>query len=160
MSYPEHEEPQYEFEPSSRPEDNDGLQDTDEKAESDTRDHGIKKRKHDNKASKSAKAGKVAQDSNTASSDDSKTRSKMSSKKKPSSSSDSQSPVSFNLVQPLLDETQYISSGIPRPHPIPLIMVSGGDQTMASLRRASAISVRRRYYFLSQGVRINNLIVL
>ena len=69
-------------------------------------------------------------------------------------------PEPIGLVQPLLDETQYTHSGIPRPHPIPLVMVDGGDETMALLRRAKGVGVRRRYYFLSQGVRIANLIVL
>jgi hypothetical protein len=64
------------------------------------------------------------------------------------------------LVQPFLDETQYTPSGLPRPNPIPLIMVNGGEETMELLRRASGVGVRRRYYFRSQGVKIGNLIVL
>lgn len=64
------------------------------------------------------------------------------------------------LVQPLLDEPQYTPSGLPRPHPLPLVMVGGGDETMALLRRAKGIGVRRRWFFLSQGVKIGNLIVL
>lgn len=84
-------------------------------------------------------------------------RGKMSSKKQPGHRSEGpQQP----LVQPLLDESQYTPSGLPRPHPIPLVMVGGGEETLALLRRASAVGVRRRYYFLSQGVRIGNLIVL
>ena len=64
------------------------------------------------------------------------------------------------LVQPLLDELQYTPSGLPRPNPIPLIMVGGGDETMALLTRATGVGVRRKYYFCSQGVKIRNLIVL
>ena len=64
------------------------------------------------------------------------------------------------MVQPLLDEVQHTPGGLLRPHPIPLIMVDGGDDTMDKLRRANGISVRRRYYFKTQGVRIGNLIVL
>ncbi|KAI8932484.1 hypothetical protein NX059_010668 [Plenodomus lindquistii] len=64
------------------------------------------------------------------------------------------------LVQPLLDEAQFTPSGLPRPNPIPLIMVNGGDDTMALLRRASGVGIRRKYYFRSQGVKIENLIVL
>jgi len=64
------------------------------------------------------------------------------------------------LVQPLLDELQYTPSGLPRPHPLPLVMVGGGDETMALLRRAKGVGVRRRWFFLSQGVKIGNLIVL
>ncbi|KAF2263034.1 hypothetical protein CC78DRAFT_569308 [Lojkania enalia] len=75
---------------------------------------------------------------------------------------DRQKPAQFSipLVQPLLDETQFTPSGLPRPNPIPLIMVSGGDDTIQLLKRAKGIGVRRRYYFVSQGVRISNLIVL
>lgn len=69
-------------------------------------------------------------------------------------------PMVAELVQPLLDETQHLHSGIPRPHPIPLIMVSGGEETMALMRKAAAMGVRRKYYFLSQGMKISNLIVL
>jgi hypothetical protein len=64
------------------------------------------------------------------------------------------------LVSPLLDEDQFTPSGLPRPNPIPLIMVSGGEETLGLLRRASGVGVRRRWYFRSQGVRIRNLIVL
>ncbi|KAF1364244.1 hypothetical protein EJ07DRAFT_100179 [Lizonia empirigonia] len=64
------------------------------------------------------------------------------------------------LVQPLLDEVQHTPGGLLRPHPIPLVMVDGGEHTMQKLRRAEGVGVRRRYYFRTQGVRIGNLIVL
>ncbi|KAH7406474.1 glycosyl hydrolase family 47-domain-containing protein [Phaeosphaeria sp. MPI-PUGE-AT-0046c] len=64
------------------------------------------------------------------------------------------------LVQPLLDEVQWTSSGLPRPHPIPLLMISGGDEAIDLLRRAKGVGIRRRYWFESQGVKIGNLIVL
>ncbi|KAI4709947.1 hypothetical protein J4E89_005178 [Alternaria sp. Ai002NY15] len=63
-------------------------------------------------------------------------------------------------VQPLLDDVQYTPTGMLRPNPIPMIMVGGGEETMALLRRATGVGVRRRYYFRSQGVKIGNLIVL
>ncbi|KAI4688185.1 uncharacterized protein J4E84_005114 [Alternaria hordeiaustralica] len=63
-------------------------------------------------------------------------------------------------VQPLLDDVQYTPTGMLRPNPIPMIMVGGGEETMALLRRATGVGVRRRYYFKSQGVKIGNLIVL
>ncbi|KAI4673053.1 uncharacterized protein J4E78_001558 [Alternaria triticimaculans] len=63
-------------------------------------------------------------------------------------------------VQPLLDDVQYTPTGMLRPNPIPMIMVGGGEGTMALLRRATGVGVRRRYYFRSQGVKIGNLIVL
>lgn len=64
------------------------------------------------------------------------------------------------LVQPLLDETQFMSTGLPRPHPIPLVMMSGGEEAIDLLKRAKGVGVRRRYWFESQGVKIGNLIVL
>jgi hypothetical protein len=64
------------------------------------------------------------------------------------------------FVQPLLDETQYSPSGLLRPNLIPLVMISGGDEAVDLMRRARGVGVRRRYHFLSQGVRIGNLIVL
>jgi hypothetical protein len=66
----------------------------------------------------------------------------------------------YPLVQPLLDETQFTPSGLPRANPIPLIMVSGGDEAIALLKRAEGVSVRRKYYFQSNGIKIGNLIVL
>ncbi|KAH7066238.1 glycosyl hydrolase family 47-domain-containing protein [Paraphoma chrysanthemicola] len=69
-------------------------------------------------------------------------------------------PGESQLVQPLLDEVQMSPSGLARPHPIPLVMIAGGDEAMSMLKRAKGVAVRRRYYFLSQGVRIRNLIVL
>lgn len=156
VSYTEHEEPHYEFEASGQADKSEEEQAEADKVLSSTRDRGI--RKHTSNIG-SPKAAKVAKDSNSVAPDGRKLASKMFSKKSPSSSH-SEAPMTYNLVQPLLDEVQYTPSGIPRPHPIPLIMVSGGDETIALLRRATAIGVRRRYYFSSQGVRINNLIVL
>ncbi|KAF2124360.1 glycoside hydrolase family 47 protein [Dothidotthia symphoricarpi CBS 119687] len=64
------------------------------------------------------------------------------------------------LVQPLLDDTQTSPSGLLRVHPIPLLMVGGGAETMEALGRARAVGVRRRWFFKCQGVRIGNLVVL
>lgn len=71
--------------------------------------------------------------------------------------------VSFDaegFVQPLLDDVQHSPSGLLRPHPIPLLMVNGGEEAIAFLKRAKSVGVRRRYHFLSQGMKIGNLIVL
>ncbi|KAF1916578.1 glycoside hydrolase [Ampelomyces quisqualis] len=65
-----------------------------------------------------------------------------------------------NFVQPLLDDPQFTPSGLPRRHPIPLVMITGGQQALHMLRRANRIGVRRRYYFQSSGVRIENLHVI
>ena len=64
------------------------------------------------------------------------------------------------LIQPYLDQIQMTPAGIPRPHPIPMIMVGGGEETIDRFRRAKGVAIRRRWWFESQGIRIGNLIVL
>ncbi|KAH8723826.1 glycosyl hydrolase family 47-domain-containing protein [Phaeosphaeriaceae sp. PMI808] len=64
------------------------------------------------------------------------------------------------LVQPLLDQSQVTPSGLLRPNPLPVVMIGGGEESVALLRRASGVGVRRRWFFMSSGVRIENLIVL
>ncbi|KAF1833838.1 hypothetical protein BDW02DRAFT_569591 [Decorospora gaudefroyi] len=64
------------------------------------------------------------------------------------------------LVQPLLDQVQHTPTGMLRPHPLPLVMVGGGEETLGLLARAKGVGVRKRYFFRSQGVRIGNLIVV
>lgn len=61
------------------------------------------------------------------------------------------------LARPLVDEMQYTPSGIPRFNPIAMIMIDGDESTMATLRTARGIGLRRRYYFSSQGLKIDNL---
>jgi hypothetical protein len=150
VSYPEHEEPHYDF------------NDQDEFPEEDS----SQPRERDRRMSRQADKVDTRQPSTDRPAPDDKARpsdqrppSRMSSKK-PVRTAASPDDSSLRLVQPLLDEAQYTPSGLPRPNPIPLIMVSGGDETVALLKRADGVGVRRRYYFLSQGVRIANLIVL
>lgn len=64
------------------------------------------------------------------------------------------------LVQPLLEEVQLTPAGLVRQHPIPLIMVAGGEDTIAQLRRAQGVGLRRRWWVESQGVRIGNLVLV
>lgn len=64
------------------------------------------------------------------------------------------------LIQPYLDQPQLTPAGLPRPHPIPMVMVGGGQGTLARFLNAKGVGVRRRWWFESQGVRIGNLIVL
>jgi hypothetical protein len=64
------------------------------------------------------------------------------------------------LIQPFLDQIQMTPAGIPRPHPIPMVMVGGGEETIDRFRRAKGVAIRRRWWFESQGIRIGNLIVL
>jgi Glycosyl hydrolase family 47 len=66
----------------------------------------------------------------------------------------------WGLIQPYLDVEQLSPAGIPRPHPIPMIMLYGGGGSMNLLTKAKGIALRRRWWFESQGLRINNLIVL
>lgn len=64
------------------------------------------------------------------------------------------------LIRPLLDELQVVSGGVPRPYPISMVMVGGGDQAYKTLENAHEIGIRRRYEVKSQGVPISNLFIL
>ncbi|EAS29000.2 ER glycosyl hydrolase [Coccidioides immitis RS] len=64
------------------------------------------------------------------------------------------------LVRPLLDEMQVVADGIPRPHPISMVMVGGGDETYDCFKRALGVGIRKRYEIRSQGVPISNLFVV
>lgn len=64
------------------------------------------------------------------------------------------------LIRPLLDELQYTPSGLLRHHQISMVLVGGGGRSYDLLRQARSIGLRRRYHVESQGIRINNLIVV
>ena len=64
------------------------------------------------------------------------------------------------LTRPLLDEVQYTSSGIPRRHPIAMVMVGGGKGVYEAFGRARGVGVKRRYSVSANGVLISNLVVL
>ncbi|KAI0452539.1 glycoside hydrolase family 47 protein [Xylaria acuta] len=66
----------------------------------------------------------------------------------------------FNLIRPLLDEEQRTPAGVTRHRPIPMLMVAGGEATYEILKTARSIGMRRRYHVESQGLTINNLVVL
>ncbi|KAI8626735.1 glycoside hydrolase family 47 protein [Xylariaceae sp. FL1651] len=66
----------------------------------------------------------------------------------------------FNLIRPLLDEEQRTPAGVARHRPIPMLMVAGGEQTYELLKTAKSLGMRRRYHVESQGLTINNLVVL
>ncbi|KAI5306462.1 adenine phosphoribosyltransferase [Ascosphaera pollenicola] len=61
------------------------------------------------------------------------------------------------LVRPLLDEIQTVAGGVPRPNPISVVLVGGGDRTYAYLQHAIGVGLKRRYEVHSQGVPIINL---
>jgi hypothetical protein len=65
-----------------------------------------------------------------------------------------------NVIQPFFDRIQSTPGGVPRPHPIPAIMVGGGHKSIRYFERAKGVGVRRRWWFESQGVRIGNLLVV
>ena len=64
------------------------------------------------------------------------------------------------LIRPLLDPTQFTRSGLPRHHPIPMVMVGGGEQVYNVFRKATGIGIKRRYSVHAQGVLISNLIII
>jgi hypothetical protein len=144
VSYPEHEEIVFDFAERRKDE---------EKVVRNTKQR-MGKRKDHTGASSSPTKPDLDSDSNAATHTPPHTRTAKIKKSRPHSA-----PLN-PLVQPLLDESQFTPAGLPRPHPIPLIMVGGGEETMDLLMRAEGVGVRRKYYFSSQGVRIGNLVVL
>ena len=64
------------------------------------------------------------------------------------------------LVRPLLDRIQKTPNGVLRPHPLGMVMVGGGKATWEMFEKARGVGVKRRYHFVSQGLRISNLFVL
>ncbi|KAI1816887.1 glycoside hydrolase family 47 protein [Poronia punctata] len=66
----------------------------------------------------------------------------------------------FNLIRPFLDEEQRTPGGVPRHRPIPMVMVGGGETAYELMKKARSIGMRRRYHVESQGLTINNLVVL
>ncbi|RYP75422.1 hypothetical protein DL769_003816 [Monosporascus sp. CRB-8-3] len=68
--------------------------------------------------------------------------------------------LGFNFIRPLLEEAQKTPAGILRHHPIPMLMIGGGDQACELLRTTRSLGLRRRYRVESQGLKINNLVVL
>lgn len=63
-------------------------------------------------------------------------------------------------IRPMLDQIQYTPGGLVRYAQIPMVMVGGGDKTYDLLAKAKGIGLRRRYFVQSQGIIINNLIVV
>jgi hypothetical protein len=64
------------------------------------------------------------------------------------------------MIQPHLDVPQMTPAGVLRPNPIPMVMIYGGEETMALLQSAKGVAIQRRWWFESQGLRIGNLIVV
>lgn len=64
------------------------------------------------------------------------------------------------LIRPYLDEQQFTSGGLLRHHPLPMVMVGGGDRSYEAIRRAVGVGVKRRYTMQAQGVPISNLIII
>ena len=69
------------------------------------------------------------------------------------------SAAGIGLVRPLLDEVQHTPGGIPRRHPIPMVMVGGGELAYHQLIMAERVGLARRYYIETQGSRVRNIIV-
>lgn len=66
----------------------------------------------------------------------------------------------FSLVRPLLDKLQYTPAGLLRHHQISMVMVGGGEAMYEELKGVRSLGLRRRYHIESQGLKINNLIVV
>lgn len=64
------------------------------------------------------------------------------------------------LIRPLLETTQYSASGLPRHHPIPMVMVGGGKETYDLFKSASGVGIKRRYSMQARGVPISNVVII
>ena len=64
------------------------------------------------------------------------------------------------LIRPLLESLQTTASGLPRHHPIAMVMVGGGDKTCDIFERATGLGIKRRYSVQAQGIPISNLVIL
>lgn len=64
------------------------------------------------------------------------------------------------LIRPLLEVTQYSASGLPRHHPIPMVMVGGGKETYNLFKSASGVGIKRRYSMQARGVPISNVVII
>ncbi|KAI9821040.1 MAG: alpha mannosidase-like protein [Pycnora praestabilis] len=73
---------------------------------------------------------------------------------------DTPPPADNWLIRPLLDEPQRTPGGLPRHHPVPMVMVGGGVETYEKFKKATAVGMKRRYRVESQGVPVSNLIVV
>lgn len=65
-----------------------------------------------------------------------------------------------SLIRPHLDEAQMTASGIPRNHPLSMVMVGGGEETYALLQVATGVGIKRRFTMRSRGVPITNLYII
>ncbi|KAK4647665.1 uncharacterized protein QC761_103410 [Podospora bellae-mahoneyi] len=63
------------------------------------------------------------------------------------------------LIRPLLDEVQVTPAGFARRHPIPMVMVGGGDVGYEQLGAAKRMGLARRWFVESSGFRVRNVIV-
>ena len=60
---------------------------------------------------------------------------------------------------PFLNEQQHTQSGLLRPNPIPLVLISCDNEMLTVLRRARGLGIQRRSYFSSQKLQIVNLVI-
>ncbi len=65
-----------------------------------------------------------------------------------------------SLIRPHLDEAQMTASGIPRNHPLSMVMVGGGEETYALLQAVTGVGIKRRFTMRSRGVPITNLYII
>jgi hypothetical protein len=64
------------------------------------------------------------------------------------------------LIRPLLDQEQRTPSGLLRRHLISMVMVGGGSETVELFKRARGVGLRRRYHVESQGILVENIVVV
>jgi hypothetical protein len=66
-----------------------------------------------------------------------------------------------SLIRPYLDQQQTTPAGLPRHHPIPMVLVAGGQRVYDALKdRTVGVGIKRRYHVETKGVRIANLVIV
>ena len=68
--------------------------------------------------------------------------------------------LTYPITRPALDSEQRTLHDLPRRNPIPMIMVSGGEGTYRALGRAKGLGLKRKWEVRSQGVGVDNLVIL
>ena len=87
------------------------------------------------------------------------TRSDSAASDRPRDGDDDDEYKETQFIRPLLEKMQVTPGGLTRAHPIPLIMVDGGDEGYELLRRAKSLGVKRRWHIFSQDLRISNVLI-
>ena len=71
-----------------------------------------------------------------------------------------ESDATESVVRPLLDTEQLTPSGLKRLNGVPMVFLRGSEGTYELMGRAAGVGMRRKYWVESQGLMIENAVVL